>query len=495
MTEAYSARMTPARLVALASAALLAAPASAMAANTPVIADPFTAPTPGQHATAVEPDTFAFGLTLVVTSQVGRMFDGGASSTAFATSTDGGASFTSGVLPGLAPTSSDRFSRTTDPVVAYDDKHKVWMISSLGLTDPGVLGAAVVVNRSIDGGVSWSGPVTVANAGPGADFDKNWVACDNTPSSPFYGNCYHTWDDFGDGDRILMSTSTDGGLEWSKPIMTEKRVYGIGGQPVVQPDGDVIVPAANAFSKAVIAFRSTDGGESWGDEVIVSHWRDHGVPGDLRNGELPDSGVGSAGRVYTVWSDCRFSKGCKTNALVFSTSGDGVNWSEVRRVPINDGSEQFIPGLGVKPGTTGQLGLTYYFYEDPSCGGKQTDPCELSVGYVQSNNGGANWSSPQTLTDNPFPVTWAADTTQGRMVGDYISTSWVGPPSAVKAFGAFAVATEPAGTVFDEKIYVPTGGLDATSFPNPTLRERAFSDNGARNANLHSVAHRAKRAK
>jgi hypothetical protein len=252
----------------------------------------------------------------------------------------------------------------------------------------------------------------------------------------------------------------------------------------------VIVPAANAFEKAIIAFRSTDGGESWGDEVIVAHVRGHGVPGDLRSGALPSAEVGSDGRVYTVWSDCRFSKGCKTNALVMSTTDDGVDWTDARRVPINDGSEQFIPGIGVKPETTGQLGLTYYFYADPACGSKLTDPCELSVGYVQSNDGGATWSGPQTLTDNPFPVTWAADTSQGRMVGDYISTSWVGE----KAFGAFAVANEPAGTVFDEKIYVPSGGVSASSFPNQMLRERSFSDNSASHANPRSVIHRAHRA-
>jgi BNR repeat-like domain len=477
------------RAVALSVAVSLVSATSALAATTSVITDPFANPT-SQHATAVEPDTFAFGSTLVVTAQVGRFFDGGASSTAFATSTDGGATFTSGVLPGLAPTSSDRFDRTTDPVAAYDARDNVWMISSLGLTDPGPLGAAVVVNRSTDGGLTWGSPVTVANAGPGQDFDKNWVACDNTPTSPHYGNCYHTWDDFGDGDRILMSTSSDGGLTWSDPIMTDKRVYGLGGQPVVQADGDVIVPAANAFEKAIIAFRSTDGGESWGDEVIVSHVRDHGVAGDLRSGALPSAEVGSGGRVFTVWSDCRFSKGCKQNSLVMSASDDGVTWSDVRRVPIDDGSEQFIPGIGVRPGTAGQLGLTYYFYADPTCGGKQTDPCELNVGYVQSNDGGTNWSDPQTIA-GPFPVEWTADTSQGRMVGDYISTSWIG----TQAHGAFAVANEPDGTVFDESIHVPAGGVSAASFPNPAVAEKAFADNGARHANLRSVVHRARRAK
>jgi hypothetical protein len=54
------------RLATAVVAALAVLPASsAMAANTPVISDPYTNTT-SQHATAVEPDTFAFGSTLVV---------------------------------------------------------------------------------------------------------------------------------------------------------------------------------------------------------------------------------------------------------------------------------------------------------------------------------------------------------------------------------------------------------------------------------------------
>jgi len=478
------------RVAALVVAGSILPTASALAANTAVISDPYTNAS-SQHATAVEPDTFAFGATLVVTAQIGRFFDGGSSGTGFATSTDAGATFTSGALPGLTnqpPVGGGTYDRTTDPVVAYDSKHNVWMISSLALTDPGPLGAGVVVNRSTDGGLTWGNPVTVAAAPEGADYDKNWVTCDNRAVSPFYGNCYHTWDDFGDGDRILMSTSSDGGLTWSDPVMTAKRVYGLGGQPVVQRDGTVIVPAANAFEKSIIAFRSTDGGASWGDELIVSHVREHGEPGDLRDGPLPSAEIGSDGRVYTVWNDCRFSKGCKTNAIVMSTSDDGITWSDVRRVPINDGGDHFIPGIGVKRNTPGQLGLTYYFYDDPTCGGNATDPCELRVGYVQSNDSGATWSDPQTLA-GPFPVAWTPDTSQGRMVGDYISTSWIGS----KAFGAFAVANAPTGSVFDQKIYVPTGGVSASSFPNQSRKEQSFSDNGARHANTRSVIRRARK--
>ena len=480
------------RLAAFVIAATLVPAASALAVNTPVISDPYNNAS-SQHATAVEPDTFAFGDRLVVTSQIGRFFDGGASGTGFATLTSNGTTLAaSGPLPGLTnqpPIGGGTFARTTDPVVAFDAAHNVWMISSLALTAD-VRGAAVVINRSTDGGLTWPDVRTVATAPAGADYDKNWVVCDNHTGSPFRGHCYHTWDDFGDGDRILMSTSTDGGVTWSAPIQTESGVFGLGGQPLVQPDGDVIVPASNAFETAIIAFRSQDGGASWGDEVVVSRVRSHTEAGDLRSGPLPSAEIGSNGRVYTVWQDCRFVKGCKANDIVMSTSDDGVTWTAVGRVPINDGADHFIPGIGVNPTTTGQLGLTYYYYANPACGKKSSGPCQLNVGYVQSNDGGATWSDKQVLA-GPFQTAWTPDTSQGRMVGDYISTSWLNG----RAFGAFAVANPPAGDVFDQKIYLPQGGVLATgSFPNARVREQSFSDNGARNANPRSVIRPARKA-
>ena len=51
-----------------------------------------------------------------------------------------------------------------------------------------------------------------------------------------------------------------------------------------------------------------------------------------------------------------------------------------------------------------------------------------------------------------------ADTSQGRMVGDYISTSIVGG----KAWPTFMVSNPPSGNTFDEAANVPTGGLDIT---------------------------------
>jgi hypothetical protein len=164
-----------------------------------------------QHATEVEPDTFAFGSTIVSAFQVGRFFGGGASNIGFATSTDAGGSWTNGFLPGITKVAGGTFDRASDPAVAYDRRHNVWLISSLTLDEsPSLRAVSVVTSRSTDG-ISWSNPVTT---GTGVSPDKNWIVCDNTATSAFYGHCYTQWDDNGRGNLIQMSTSTDGGLTW-----------------------------------------------------------------------------------------------------------------------------------------------------------------------------------------------------------------------------------------------------------------------------------------
>src|SRR5207248_10350669 len=150
--------------------------------------DPYTNTT-SQHKTQVEPDTYSNGSTIVSAFQSGRFFDGGSSNIGWATSTDNGTTWKHGFLPSTTvfATPPGKYARISDPSVAYDAKHKVWIISSLGLTGAGVPPVDVIVNRSTNGGLTWSAPVAVdAN---GHFFDKNWSVCDDTASSPFYGNC------------------------------------------------------------------------------------------------------------------------------------------------------------------------------------------------------------------------------------------------------------------------------------------------------------------
>src|SRR5438552_17935 len=326
-------------VLVLAFSVILTQPAAAQILLNQISTDTFTNGS-SQHVTEVEPDTFAFGSTMVAAFQMGRFVVGGGSSDiGFSTSTDGGASWTNGTLPGITTFVGGPFSRASDPSVAFDSAHGVWMIASLGIASSN----SVLVSTSSDG-INWNNPVVV-NSNTGFA-DKTWMVCDNSPSSAFVGHCYVEWDDAFGGDQIRMSTSTN-----------------------------------------------------------------------------------------------------------------GSTWTAVARIPIDlvtSTVDHFIPGLAVDPltsGSTAHLGLTYYFYPQSNC---TQSNCRLAVGFISSLDGGTTWSAAKKVA-GPMRLTWIADTDQGRMVGDYMSTSYVNG----KAFGVFARGLLKNGSVFNEAMYTPATGLSA----------------------------------
>ena len=436
---------------------LVTAAAHANVTLTQLSTDPFTNST-SQHATEVEPDTYSFGSTIVEAQQTGRFTDGGSSDVGWATSTDSGATWTHGFLPGITQwQGGGSFQRVSDASVAYDAAHNVWLVSSIPITSS-VTVPSVVVSRSTNGGTVWSNPVTVTTFADAA-LDKNWTACDNTPTSPFYGHCYTEFDDNGDGNREYMSTSTDGGLTWGTPLRTANNATGIGGQPVVQPNGTVIVPVDNANETSLLAFNSTNGGASWSSTTTVATIRSHTDAGGIRSGPLPSAEIDAAGKVYVAWADCRFRSRCRSNDIVFSTSTNGTTWTAVTRVPIDattSGVDHFIPGLAVDKNTSGStahLGLTYYYYPVTGC---TASTCQLDVGFISSPNGGSSWTAATQLA-GPMSLSWLPSTTQGRMVGDYISTSY----AAGTARPGIEVAFAPSGGVFNQATYTTAAGLSA----------------------------------
>ena len=466
-----SFRFRTTRFVTTLAFALMFAISSAFpaaAATLNIGTDPFTQSTCAasnttNHQANVEPDSFSNGSTIVAAYQVGRIYDGGACAIGFSTSTDNGVTWTAGLLPGLTKYSGGgTFDRVTDPAVAYDAKHNTWIVSSLVLTEAGgVKGVGILNSLSTDGGLTWPTVTSIPNTAGMISPDKNWIVCDNTATSPFYGNCYTEWDDNGAGNRMEMSRSTDGGLNWSVAATNNTGI--IGGQPVVRPDGTVIVPTANANETAIGAFNSTNGGVSWSAVTTIATIRHHTVAGSLREGPLPSAEIDGNGTVYVAWADCRFRKACRVNDIVYvkSTNATGTSWSAVTRVPIDATStriDHFIPGLAVNKATSGataQIGLTYYFYNQGSTA--------LNVGFISSSNGGSTWGAPTTVTDasNSATSVWAATTSQGRMVGDYISTSFGSDNLAHGVFATVTAATSGTGC--------STGALDNCIEPIATF--------------------------
>src|SRR5256714_4329299 len=147
--------------VAATAALTLTLVASANVAVTIMAIDPFTNST-SQHKTIVEPDTLSFGKSIVAAAQWGRFNDGGASDIGVSVSTNNGTSWTSRALPGITVYTRPvgPYARVSDPSVAYDARHNVWMVSSLALK-ASVSGAAGIVSRSTKGGATWNNPNTV----------------------------------------------------------------------------------------------------------------------------------------------------------------------------------------------------------------------------------------------------------------------------------------------------------------------------------------------
>src|ERR671930_489732 len=288
-----------------ASAALVVSLAAS--ATIPVLriaTDPFTNST-SQHKTVVEPDSFFFGSTGVAAAQAGRSTDGGASGIVFARSVDNGVSYVSGTLPGITVFQNPPgpFARVSDPSVAHDRAHGVWMVSSLAL-DASIRGVAVIVNRSTNGGATWGNPVTVRAATGTQDFDKNWTVCDNTTTSPFYGSCYTTWDDFGHGNALKIAYSRDGGLTWK--LSKTPHVGVIGAQPLTLPNGNVVVPLDNASETAIGYTISTNGGARFGNAFTISSITAANDPGNIRSGPLPSAEISRRGQLFLLWEACRF---------------------------------------------------------------------------------------------------------------------------------------------------------------------------------------------
>ena len=388
-----------------------------------------------QHESEVEPDSLTVGATTVALFQVGRNRSGGAASIGFSTSRDGGRTWREGILPGLTAVSRPAGSsaRASDPVLAYDAAHGVWLANTLALA-PGV--TRLTIHRSTNG-LTWTGPIdaTIAQSEDLA-YDKNWLTCDNGPASPFRGRCYLAYTLIGGRtDSLAVQRSDDGGRTWSAAVTQQLPVTGV--IPVVQPDGKLVL-AFWSGRTGMVSVTSTDSGVTLDPAVLISEL----TPRDARPFRAPPliaAEVERSGSVLATWQDCRFRTGCAANDVVISRSADGKTWSDPVRV--TSGRNVVLPTIGVEPGT-GRLAIAYYVLQ------RNGVDAEL----ITSANG-TRWSAPQRLNARRMPLEWMPQTTLGRMLADYIGVSWVrGRPLVV-----LALASPPRAGKLRQAIYAVRG--------------------------------------
>jgi hypothetical protein len=139
--------------------------------------------------------------------------------------------------------------------------------------------------------------------------------------------------------------------------------------------------------------------------------------------------------------DCNAN--CSGADIVLIRSADGSAWTRPTRVATGPGGARryyTLPGLAADPARAGRLGLAYYRLDSNGA---------IDAYFVASNNSGGAWSSPRRLTPQSIRRSWLVDTQYGPMIGDYISTSFVGG----RPIPILIIAGVPARNRLDEAVF------------------------------------------
>jgi hypothetical protein len=442
-----------------------------------------------------------------------RWDDGGSFGSLAAVTFDGGNTWSEGVIPGLTRASGGPYDRASDPWVSFGPTGTVY-VCSLGLDgseEAGITASAVLVNRSTDGGLTWSPPATLiqgVNQGVKANAldDKEAITAD--PHNP--NLVYAVWDrpninfpSSGTQAQTFFSRSTDGGVTWSAPqvIFQSPGVdTSVGHQIVVLPNGTLVDafeefhsdPSTSTVSHSLESLRSTDGGVTWSPQTAVAQ-----MPQDVidpfnrllvrTGGSLPEVAVDpTSGNLYAVWEDFRFSTVGRSGyfvpeGIVFSLSTDGGStWSSpipINQTPQNSAapleSQAFTPSIAV--GGDGTVAVTYDdFRNQGSLAGAATDSWAV-FGNPRGPGGltnPANWGNELRLTSSSFNLL-NAPIANGWFLGDYAGLVAAG--NNFEALFSEAGSTFPQAHVFARQIVDPPQGLSAPEPLAPTTVSSAAS--------------------
>lgn len=315
-----------------------------------------------------------------------------------------------------------------DPVITADKSGRFFFAH---LSDPDGTGRQserwldrIVVQRSDDGGVSWSDG-SYAGLNHPADQDKHWLVAD-----PQSENLYLTWTEFDvygstdpdDKSRILFSKSVDHGLSWSDPLRLSELEGNCldddqtteGAVPTVGPKGEIYV--SWSYNDKIYFDRSLDAGNRWleNDIEVADHpggWSVN-IPGLSRANTMPItacdiSNSSYKGNIYINY--CDQTDADDTDVWLIRSRDGGDSWDEPVRV--NDdgpGSHQFFTWMCVDPSSGG---IFIVFYDRRHHSDLNTD-----VYLAYSFDGGESFTNVK-ISEEPFKPNPAV------FMGDYNNIS------------------------------------------------------------------------
>ena len=378
--------------------------------------------------------------------QEDRWSTGGARNVTFAWSDDGGATWTNVPAPGLTRHFGGPYERATDPWVEFGPGNRVYA-TDLAFDDT-TAASGIFVHVSTDGGKHWGAPIALRTE-TDVDFfnDRNSLAVDDFPSSPFYGSVYVGWDRLaskgngyaytGDG---LVAHSRDG-LHYTTAtaVPTGNNEQTLTNLPVVEPDGTVVLVGTyyqnqsfNVNGGKFFVTRSKDGGATWSSVRFPFDEKPVGIPG-IRGGDgVPNATVDRhTGKLYAVWQDSRFSGKQRDDILLTSSTDQGRTWSVPVKVNDTPSGAQGAFTPTVKVDENGRVGVVYY---DLRFDASRRDGTYTTTEWIAfSTDGGRTFGASRRVSPD-FDHALAANA-GGFFLGDYQGLGVTGT-AFVPFFGA-----------------------------------------------------------
>lgn len=324
----------------------------------------------------------------------------------------------------------------TDPAVAFDDFGNAFLIGEPCKFNPDKVGTSgdltglgMAAYRSKDGGVTWEAPVQLTTD---TNDDKQWVACDNTPSSPFYGNVYVAW---GASSPLRFARSTDHGETWTgkgnEAPGSSLVSLSFAPEVSVSPDGTVHILWHIDSSSEIKYLRSTDGGNSFepvktvvsgveslrGNLPVAGNWP-HFDNGKFRVITLVTDCAASDKILLVAWADMREGR----SRIYYRRSLDnGVTWEGppsgqtlLPNVSYGD-THCFHPQIVATQ--TGVIGCAFYTF------GKEFQKYLIRVQLAASWDDGATFSNFITVTEQSWDPLVNAPAVHGNpnvhFIGEY----------------------------------------------------------------------------
>jgi hypothetical protein len=365
--------------------------------------------------------------------------------------------------------------RGTDPWLTYGPDGSAYLMVMAyppdSHTPSGHVKGGMFVSKSIDGGMTWSNPITLTPRDWtwGKWHDKNAITAD--PLDPAL--VHATWTLFHAGNTsIAYSDSMDAGLSWSKPVNiisqrpvkdteppTENNDSQAGAQIVVLNDGTLVNLMANTVSEnlgnadsdsQVSILRSFDNGENWErDPIYVADivptvrgfWTcsafDVELEVPVRDAQcfIPDIAVNFANnKLYVVWQDAWFNPDGLAGAVISMSSDGGDTWTDPIQVnQVAPESQAFLPTVEVAD--DGTVGVLFYDFRNDRPGDAALDT-DVHLAFF---DGDLNHLGEKRLTSKSFNIRQMVIAgSRGYFPGDYVGLAHAGNDFVA----AFTVANE-----------------------------------------------------